>query len=70
MNYPAVSSIYREIAKLAPTVKAGKSSRYSEEGRQWPFLNDGRFNFEDGLGRLRLVESENYEILEALTSLS
>ena len=70
MNYPTVSSIYREIAKLAPAVKAGKSSRYSEEGTQWPFLNNGRFDFEDGLGRLRLVESENYETLEALTSLS
>ena len=62
MNYPTVSSIYREIAKLAPAFKAGK-------GRQWPFLNNGRFNFEDGLGRLRLVEPENYEILEALASL-
>ena len=62
MNYPTVASIYREIVKLAPGFKAGK-------GKQWPFLNNGRFNFEDGLGRLRLVGPENYEILEALASL-
>jgi len=45
MDYPTISSIYNEIIKLAPAFKAGT---------QWPFLNNGSFDFEDGLGRLRL----------------
>ncbi len=61
MNYKAVSDIDTEIAELVPTFRAGE---------QWPFLNSGKFDFEDGLGRLRLVEAENYETLEALASLS
>ena len=56
MKYKAVSSIYSEIAKLAPIYKAGKGDRYPTAGTQWPFLNNGKFNFEDSLGRLRLVK--------------
>ena len=70
MNYKAVSSIDGEIAQLVPILQAGEGGGYSEEGTQWPFFNNGRFDFEDGLGRLRLIEPENYETLEALTSLS
>lgn len=54
MNYPTVSSIYNEVTKLAPILNTAESSQYTEAGTQWPFLNNGRFDFEDGLGRLRL----------------
>ena len=70
MNYKAVSSIDSEIAQLVPILQAGEGGGYSEEGTQWPFFKNGRFDFEDGLNRLRRVESGNYEPLEALTSLS
>jgi len=69
MNYPAVSSIYNEVAKLAPIFNTTESSRGTGAGIQWPFLNTGRFDLEDGLGRFRFVESENYETLEALAGL-
>lgn len=68
MNYPTVSSIYNEVAKLAPIFNT-ESSRCAGAGTQWPFLNTGRFDLEDGLGRFRFVESENYETLEALAGL-
>ena len=70
MNYQTVSSIYNEVAKLAPILNTAESSQYTEAGTQWPFLNNGRFDFEDGLGRLRLVEPESYETLEASVSLA
>jgi formate dehydrogenase major subunit len=61
MKYRGVSDIQGEITKLVPAFVVGE---------QWPFLGDGRFNFEDGLARLRLAEAENNETLEALASLS
>ena len=70
MHYPAVSSIHDEIAELVPPYKAAMGNESTEVGTQWPFLNNGKFDFEDGLGRLRLVEPESYETLETLTSLS
>jgi len=69
MNYPTVFSIYNEVAKLAPIFNTAESSQGAGAGRQWPFLNTGRFDLEDGLGRFRFVESENYETLEALAGL-
>ncbi len=54
MDYPAVPSIYNEIIKLAPILNTAESSQCTDAGTQWPFLNNGRFDFEDGLGRLRL----------------
>ena len=39
-----------------------------QAGTQWPFTNNGRFNFPDGLGQLRLAEAESDETPKALTS--
>ena len=68
MKYKTVSSIEREIARLVPILK-GDGGGYPEEGMQWPFLRKGKFNFEDGLSRLRLVEYGNYQTSEVLASL-
>jgi formate dehydrogenase major subunit len=64
MGYPSVSSISAEIASLAPIYKAGIY------GKLWPFLDNNRFRFEDGLSRLRLAEYRNSEAMEALYTLS
>ncbi len=53
MSYASVSSIYAEIASLAPIY----ATTY---GKQWPFLNNGRFRFKDGLARLHLAEPRNF----------
>ena len=63
MDYPSVLSISAEIADLAPIFKAGIY------GRQWPFLEDGRFRSKDGLAQLRLAEPRYSEVIEALGSL-
>ncbi|TET40333.1 MAG: hypothetical protein E3J66_07015, partial [Dehalococcoidia bacterium] len=63
MDYSSVSSISAEIADLAPIFKAGIY------GKQWPFLDNGRFGSKDGLAQLCLVESENPEVIEALGGL-
>ena len=61
MKYRTVSGIEREIARLVPVLKTGKGGGYPKEGTQWPFLKKGKFDFEDGLARLRLVESGGYQ---------
>jgi len=66
MKYRTVSGIEREIARLVPILKTGKGGGYPKEGTQWPFLIKGKFDFEDGLARLRLVESEDYQTSEVL----
>lgn len=66
MKYRTVSGIEREIARLVPVLKTGKGGGYPKEGTQWPFLRKGKFDFEDGLARLRLVESGNYQTSEVL----
>ena len=66
MKYRTVSGIEREIARLVPVLKTGKGGGYPKEGTQWPFLRKGKFDFEDGLARLRLVESEDYQTSEVL----
>ena len=63
MDYPSVSSISAEIADLALIFKAGIY------GKQWPFLDNGRFGSRNGLARLCLAESENPEVIEALGGL-
>jgi hypothetical protein len=70
MPYQTTSSILSEITRLMPDSKAGEGGKYPEAGKRWPFLNNGNFDFEDGLGRLRLIEPGSYETLEALASLS
>ena len=52
MNYASASNIYAEIASLAPIY----ATTY---GKQWPFLDNGKFRFKDGLARLHLVESSD-----------
>jgi len=49
MDYPSVSSIFAEIAGLVPIFKAGVY------GKQWPFLEDGRFASQNGLAKFRLA---------------
>ena len=63
MHYPTVSSIYEEITELVPLYKTAKSSESTGGGAQWEFLQDGRFNLEDGLARFRLPEPNSLEIL-------
>jgi hypothetical protein len=63
MDYSSGSSISAEIADLAPNFKAGIY------GKQWPFLDNGRFGSRNGLARLCLAESENPEVIEALGGL-
>jgi len=70
MQYPTVSSIQEEIAKLVPFFQVAKDGGYAEAKPQRPFLRDGRFDFEDGLARLKLPELRSPEILELLSSLS
>ena len=70
MEYRSVSDIESEIAKLVPIYKTGNGSQYPEVGGQWSFLKNGRFDLKDGLAQLRLVEAEEYDVLEVLASLS
>lgn len=70
MKYKNVSSIEREIARLVPVLKTGKGGGYPKEGTQWPFFRKGKFDFEDGLIRLRLMESKNYQTAKVLAGLS
>jgi predicted molibdopterin-dependent oxidoreductase YjgC len=66
MDYRTVSDIQREIAKLVPVFEVASSAT----GQLWPLMNGGKFNFDDGLARLRLAEAEDYETMEALSHLS
>jgi len=70
MHYPTVSSIYQEIAELAPLYKAAEDSESTGAGAQWPSSRDSRFDFEDGMARFKLPELKGTEVLEALSSLS
>lgn len=70
MEYRSVSDIESEIAKLVPIYRTGNGSQYPEVGGQWSFLKNGRFDLKDGLAQLQLVEAEEYDVLEALASLS
>jgi len=71
MDYRKVSDIQSEIARLIPVFKAMNHGSGSAVGKRWPFLSGGRFNFEDGLARLRLAaEAEDYETRGALARLS
>ncbi len=69
MDYPTISSVYKEIDELVLLYR-GAGESVSAEGVQWPFLGNGKFDFNDGLARLRLPELKYSEAIEALISLS
>jgi len=70
MEYKTVSGIEREIARLVSVLKAGKGGGYPKAGAQWPFFGKGKFDFEDGLSRLRLMDSGDYQSSEILSKLT
>jgi formate dehydrogenase major subunit len=61
MDYGTVSDIQSEIAGLIPVFRTLNHTSGSKDRDRWPFLSGGRFNFEDGLARLRLTEAEDYQ---------
>jgi predicted molibdopterin-dependent oxidoreductase YjgC len=70
MNYPAVSDIYREIIGLVPFYRIAKDGKTTEGIAHWPRSKNRKFRFEQSLARTNAVGLQNYEILEALESLS
>jgi predicted molibdopterin-dependent oxidoreductase YjgC len=52
MDYPNVSSISKEIAEQVPLYR---DITFND---QWPFTDDGRFEFDDGLARIQLPGRE------------
>jgi formate dehydrogenase major subunit len=70
MHYPEVSDIYREIIGLVPPYKIAEDSKTAEGTTQWPLPENRKFRFENSLARPNPLELQNYEILEALESLS
>jgi predicted molibdopterin-dependent oxidoreductase YjgC len=70
MHYPKVSDIYREIIGLVPPYKIAEDSKTAEGITQWPLSENRKFRFGDNLARPNPLELQQYEILEALESLS
>jgi len=70
MDYGTVSDIQGEIAKLVPVFEVAGDDSGPAAGKLWPFLNNGKFNFDDGIARLRLTQAESYEPREAMPRLS
>jgi predicted molibdopterin-dependent oxidoreductase YjgC len=70
MHYPEASDIYREIIGLVPPYKIAKDSKTAEGITQWQLPENRKFHFGDSLARPNPLELQNYEILEALESLS
>jgi formate dehydrogenase major subunit len=70
MHYPKVSDIYQEIIGLVPPYKIAEDSKTAEGTTQWPLPENRKFHFGDNLARPNPLELQNYEILEALESLS
>jgi len=70
MHYPRVSDIYREIIGLVPPYKIAEDSKTAEGTTQWQLPENRKFRFGDSLARPNPLELQNYEILEALESLS
>jgi formate dehydrogenase major subunit len=70
MHYPKVSDIYQEIIGLVPHYKIAKYSKTAEGTTQWPLPENRKFRFEESLARPNPLELQQYEILEALESLS
>lgn len=70
MHYPKVSDIYREIIGVVPPYKIAEDSKTTEGITQWSLSENHKFHFGDCLARPNPLELQNYEILEALESLS
>jgi predicted molibdopterin-dependent oxidoreductase YjgC len=70
MHYPTVSDIYQEIIGLVPPYKIAEDSKTAEEITQWSLPENRKFHFGNSLARPNPLELQNYEILEALESLS
>jgi len=70
MHYPKVSDIYQEIIGLVPPYKIAENSKTAEGITQWPLPENRKFHFGESLARPNPLELQQYEILEALESLS
>ena len=70
MHYPKVSDIYQEIIGLVPPYKIAKDSKTAQGITQWQLSENRKFRFGDSLARPNPLDLQNYEILEALESLS
>jgi len=70
MQYPEVSEIYQEITGLVPPYKIAEDNKTAEGTTQWPLPENRKFHFGEGLARPNPLDLQNYEILEALESLS
>ena len=69
MAYKKATSIAKEITRLMADFKMGNSEKYPETGKKWPFLSNGKFNFADGLARLRPTDAGSGEATDTLASL-
>jgi formate dehydrogenase major subunit len=69
MVYKKATSIAKEITGLTADLKMGKSDKHPENGKKWPFLSNGKFNFADGLARLRPTDAGSGEATETLAGL-
>jgi formate dehydrogenase major subunit len=70
MHYPKVSDIYQEIIGLVPPYKIAETSKTADGITQWSLPENRKFHFVESLARPNPLELQNYEILEALESLS
>jgi predicted molibdopterin-dependent oxidoreductase YjgC len=70
MHYLEVSDIYQEIIGLVPPYKIAENSNKAEVTTQWSLPENRKFHFGESLTRPNPLELQNYEILEALESLS
>ena len=70
MHYPKVSDIYQEIIGLVPPYKIAEDSKTAEGITQWSLPENRKFRFGEDLARPNPLDLQNYEILEALESLS
>ena len=70
MNYREVSDIYREIIRLVPLYRIAKNGKTTGRIAQPPLSKNRKFRFEQSLAGTSPVDLRNYEILEALESLS
>jgi predicted molibdopterin-dependent oxidoreductase YjgC len=69
MAYKKATSIFKEITRLVPGVKMSELAKRPPTGKKWPFMSNGKFNFADGLARLRPTDSGSDEAAETLASL-
>jgi formate dehydrogenase major subunit len=70
MHYPKASDIYQEMIGLVTPYKIAEDSKNAEGTTQWPLSENRKFRFGDNLARPNPLELQQYEILEALESLS